>query len=331
MPPCSSTAARATSLARAVMCALAIAAARGASSGIRSQACAAYQNSPRAGSICGGHVGELVLHGLELRDRGAELLARLRVLGGHANELPGRAERVGGEQHERGVAHARGGARRSPSGSAGAASNESSPIGRVRSTPRSSSARIPAAPRSTTANRPPRVPTTTRSASAACGTWRFAPLQRARFDARAPRLGIPGRRRAPRTPPSRSPRPTRGRGSQRARCSSLPPRAGSRDDASACPRIGPGTAPAPITSTRARDRAARAPRRRSASGTASPATPISARPFQSAGSWPAPASKSSRRRGGGHSRARIRARSPAAAAALRRARSARTAISKHLD
>jgi len=48
-----------------------------------------------------------VLHRLERADRAAELLARLRVLDGHARERPRGAERVGREHHERRVAYAR--------------------------------------------------------------------------------------------------------------------------------------------------------------------------------------------------------------------------------
>ena len=57
-----------------------------------------------------GHVRELVLHGLELGDRPAELPALLGVVDGELRHAPGRAEGVGGKEREARVAHARAGA-----------------------------------------------------------------------------------------------------------------------------------------------------------------------------------------------------------------------------
>ena len=53
-----------------------------------------------------GHVGELVLHRLELRDRLAELLARARVRDGHLDETLRAAESIRRQEHACGVAHA---------------------------------------------------------------------------------------------------------------------------------------------------------------------------------------------------------------------------------
>ena len=54
----------------------------------------------------GDDVGELVLHRLEGADRLAELLARERVARRHVDAAARAAVRVGGEQHEAGVARA---------------------------------------------------------------------------------------------------------------------------------------------------------------------------------------------------------------------------------
>jgi hypothetical protein len=116
----------------------------------------------------------------------------------------------------------------------------------------------PAAPRSTSAKRPPRTPTTTSSASAACGTWRFAPC-RSRLAGELPRLGIPdvadsaNATVAIRSPDARS-------GSQR-RCCSLPASWIARH-ASAWPRIGPAARRRRAPPSRARARAGRGRRRR---------------------------------------------------------------------
>src|SRR5262245_4403878 len=52
------------------------------------------------------HARELVLQRLEVADRDAERLARLRILDRHLDEARARAPGVRGEQHEPGVAHA---------------------------------------------------------------------------------------------------------------------------------------------------------------------------------------------------------------------------------
>lgn len=54
------------------------------------------------------HASELMLDRLELRDRHAERLARLGIVARHLDAAHRPAERVGGEQRQRRVAHARG-------------------------------------------------------------------------------------------------------------------------------------------------------------------------------------------------------------------------------